>query len=159
MKYQAKSSLSSKIFYWILLLSCCMLFPWEALAQSEGWSNPKNISNSPGNSSNPSLSTDTTGNVHLVWIEEDEVDETAVMYTVLGEDGWGEPVDIFATGTDDPIGNAQILGNSLGYLHTILFWQGIRYSRAYAPEAGSAQNWLKPELLVVPVNNRATRSQ
>ena len=46
-----------------------------AVAQSGGWSEPLNISNTPGNSRYQEIAADAWGNVHVVWSED--------------EDGWG----------------------------------------------------------------------
>jgi hypothetical protein len=135
-----------------LLIGFFIFFNRSALAQSEGWSNPVNISNSAGNSSSPSLAVDAAGNVHLVWIEETEDERQVVMYTTLGEDGWREANDIFISNGSKPIQNVQLLGDSLGNLHIFFYWQGIQYSRAYAPEAGSARSWSIPQTLIPEEN-------
>lgn len=133
-----------------LVIFGCSLLCLKALAQAGSWSNPVNISESAGNSSFPSLTVDAFGNVHLVWIEEIGPDEVVVMYTSLNENGWSDPIDIFASSSVDPIRDVQLLGDSSGNLHIFLYWQGIRYSRADAMEAGSARSWLSPEMLVQP---------
>ncbi len=142
----------NKVFLIVWLLSCSFLLSLKALAQEGGWSSPINISNSPGTSSSPSLAVDAWGNVHLVWIEEIEPDDVVVMYTTLHENGWSEPIDIFASSRYDPIQNVQLMGDSRGNLHILHAWQGIQYSKAFAPEAGSARNWLSPVMLVPPEN-------
>ncbi len=152
MKKVIKLARSSMGFLGVFLTFCCCLFPLSALAQDEGWSNPINISNSPGNSSFPSLAVDSAGNVHLVWIEEVEAELPIVLYTSLQEGTWSESIDIFASGSYDPIQNVQLLGDSQGNLHIFLTWKGIQYSKANASEAGSARSWLPPELLVPPTN-------
>ena len=55
-----------------------MILPLRVSAQSSDWSEPLNISNSPGQSIDQSLTVDPSGVVHLVWVEEVEQDTSVI---------------------------------------------------------------------------------
>jgi hypothetical protein len=122
-------------------------------AQESGWSNPLNLSNTPTNSSLPSLAADSFGNVHIVWIEEVEPGFTVVLYSRLDKDRWSVPVDIFSTNNEGTVNNPLLLADSTGKLHIFFSRNGIQYSWVYADQAGSALNWQPVDTVVRPLTN------
>jgi hypothetical protein len=111
---------------------------------SGNWSEPVNLSNSDGESNFPSITSDPSGVVHLVWNEEIASGENVIQYSRLENTFWTEPTDIMV----DARGATSIASDDQGYLHMAwLGTGGIYYSKAFAPFAKSARAWSTPQLL------------
>ena len=155
-----KGSRSSSIFriflisgVFVILISLLRTFNAQSQSVGGNWSRPINLSDSEGQSSSPSITADPSGMVHLVWNEEVNADEKVILYSRLGNGTWSAPVDVFVNASGAPI----IASNSQGYLH--LVWSGAGgylYSKVYAPLAGSAHYWSKPQVLVPSENYLGT---
>ncbi len=101
----------------------------------------------------PSLAADPSGVVHLVWEEEINPGEFAMLYSKLEGGQWSDPIDIHVATDMGSIDAPVLLSDSQGVLHLVFSanQEGILYSSAFAPDAGSANGWSSPVTLVPPV--------
>ncbi len=132
---------------WAVVVSFLCTGP--AVAQSGGWSEPINISNTPGNSRYPEIAADAWGNVHVVWSEDEDGQGwgESIYYTMWNGEAWTESVDIFYTPPAAHI--PAVAADSLGYVHVV--WNAnntTRYSRARIGDGPwSAAAWSRPQIL------------
>jgi hypothetical protein len=136
----------------LLILAFNMIGVSKVQGQDFNWSQPLNISNTETHSTGPSLVTDSTGELHLVWLEDIESDFNLIMYSHKDRRGWTAPVDIFSSDQDKNITAPSLAIDQNGYLHIAFLGDGISYSQAYAPLANSARNWSTPTILY-PLEN------
>lgn len=134
----------------LLLLSLAfgLLTRRSARAQSSGWSAPVNLSQSETNSGSPSVAVDPAGTLHVVWSEETEDGRAFIRYSSLQDGAWSAANEIVASPYSEVADYPSLAADSQGYLH--LVWRGdatLYYSRAYAPLAGLAQSWSRPQAL------------
>ncbi|MCB0164424.1 MAG: exo-alpha-sialidase [Anaerolineae bacterium] len=126
--------------------------PISAQAEENGWTKPIIIFDvdNQGTIFTPTLSTDQTGTVHLVWRVVLEDGEQLIYYMRKDKNGWSEPLDIVA---DQSAIYPNLAADSTGYLN--LLWQGpnnqLLYSQARADDPITAHSWSKP--MVVDITN------
>jgi hypothetical protein len=150
-----KISPSTKLnLFWVGALLFFLFQPGEgttlAVAQvgAGGWGAPVNLSNSETVSSTPSIAVDPAGGVHVVWSEETEDERAFIRYATLQDGAWSAANEIVSSPYYQVADYPSLAADSQGYLH--LVWRGdatLYYSRAYAPLAGSALNWSRPQAL------------
>ncbi len=132
-----------------------MILPHSTLAntiQNYGWSKPLNISNSPVNSSSPSITSDLSGVVHLVWVEN-VPEQNYIQYTSFKDGEWDSSIDIVTAQSGIQIRDTSFQCDTRGYLHLVYLGNGIQYTQAYSPLAHSARYWKAPLIIIPPVNN------
>jgi hypothetical protein len=132
----------------VILISVVLFIPSHA--QSDQWSVPINISNTPNGSWFPSLVVDNMGNVHVVWCETQwdkfQVGTEYLFYSQRNSQGWTQPNDLVAA--SDTIKRNSIAVDTLGNLYlTFLeddpprYGRGIYFGRAPVNTAYSAASW------------------
>jgi hypothetical protein len=111
------------------------------------WSNPIKVSDSPGNSINPSISGLGQGILHIVWQDETDGD-FEIYYKKREQDGTWNP-DTQLTYTNEDCENPSIIGGDGGY---ILSWQDWReadseiyWKLSYSTEQKITFNTLRDE--------------
>lgn len=123
------------------------------------WSEPFNVSHSPGDSSDPVMVADRTGLVHLFWSERsgEEVTGTglrahgnAIVYGRWMAGEWTEPNDVLVSPDGGEIWQPVVAVDDVGILH--LLWASepggrLYYSQARVAESLSAQGWTAPVTL------------
>lgn len=142
------------------LISCITLVFANAritsvFSQEGDWSNPINISNSSSDSYSPSIAADPEGGVHLIWVEIIENNSSLIMYSQFKNGYWSQPVDIFLSSRISAVSEPSLVCDSHGFLHLAYFANGIEYSTAFAPQAGAAPGWTRPQTLVSLANYMA----
>jgi hypothetical protein len=152
---------------WLLVVvafSLCFNVGQLASAQDESpgvrqWAQPTNISQSPGDSSDPAMVADRAGMVHLFWSERfgDEIDSrgqrihgNTLMYSRWRDGEWSTPNDVLVSPDGSEIWQPAVVVDQFGVLHVI--WASapggrLYYSHAPVAQALSAQGWLVPKLL------------
>jgi hypothetical protein len=121
--------------------------------QDPTWGQPVNVSNSPAQSGLPSLAVDPSGRVHVIWSERTADDESWLWYVHGQRGSWSEANDVLLTPGGETATAPVLAADRQGNLHVA--WLGgasVYYSRAYAPGAGSAQAWWRPQHLVTSQN-------
>lgn len=147
---------------WAVLLISILLaiIPTTSSAQSASgdWSAPLNLFATTGRASEVEVVSDPSGTVHVFWAyEAPEAEESgshqAIYHTSHTDGFWSSAVDVLVSPGDRVARMHSVVSDEGGYLH--IAWSGgngIYYSRAYAPKAGSAQGWSPPTSLVSGVN-------
>lgn len=138
---------------WIILLVASGI-PVQAQSEAPGWTPPINLFETEGRASEAEVIADPFGVVHVFWAygapnAEDEGSAQAIYYTQLQNSSWSKPVDVLISPGGRVARMPAVAVDADGYLHVV--WSGsnaIFYSRAYAPEAGSASGWTSPEALI-----------
>jgi hypothetical protein len=131
-----------------ILIGTMLFIPSHA--QSDWWSTPINISDTPNGSWFPDLAVDNMGNVHVVWCEtewdEFQTGTEYLFYSQRNSQGWTQPNDLVAASRW--IHRSSIAVDTLGNLYlTFLEDNPPRYGRGvyfgYAPvnTAYSAASW------------------
>lgn len=146
---------------WFMLAALLLLVPLPALAQGQAprvasWSEPVNISQSIGDSSDPTIVADSTGAVHLLWSEKfgEETDGqgqrihgNTLMYSRWDNGMWSTPIDVLVSPDGGEVWQPVAATDKFGGLHVI--WASmpggkLYYSHAVAEQASSAQGWVAP---------------
>jgi hypothetical protein len=142
------------------LLAICMLMigvllpASAARAQSGGWQQPIQLSETGRFSWFPDVTTDASGRVHIVWSSAESRYDN-VMYTTRldaagGSDSWSRPVDVAAFRQGDLGESAAtrpgIVVDKLGNLHlTYTDYGEIFHSKVFQDIAVSPQAWSEPQ--------------
>lgn len=141
-----------KLFVLIFFLISVIASTAWSFNQAQPWSAPLNISQTSTESINPTLATDATGTLHVVWTETLNLEgrtEYSLVYSSMAQGLWSDPIDIVFTSGE--VSNEPSLGiDGQDVLH--LVWQAgfqdrLYYSQVQAIDAGSARNWSKPALV------------
>jgi hypothetical protein len=151
------------LFLGIFILVLILPSGPNAQAQSSDiiWSQPINVSNSPGlTSTDVFLLGDPGGKAHLFWGEKKSDipgnQPDTLMYTAWDGNTWARPIDIFFSPISDgtPIAAyPRAIMDDRGYIHLIWLTQpnfprySLNYSVAYAPRASDAHAW-KPKVVL-----------
>jgi hypothetical protein len=157
MKIVSRASAAALLSIFLVALGTNLI----GLAQTETWSEPVNISNTPSDSWFPDLVVDNRSNVHVVWCETvrpegiGQLLDEKVYYTVWDGYGWSEPNDLVP-------GNPDINRNALaidGFDNLYLTFRygvtggiGTVFMRAPADQAWSAAAWTAPHRVDVRAN-------
>lgn len=136
----------------LLVILIFVLDPIEIQGQQlpPGWSAPVNISMTATQSNTPTLAADPEGHLHVVWSEEVEQGQGQLLYSHWSpQDGWSPPLDVvLQPGGGVPVFPVLACGPD-GTLSLIWVGNGtVFYSKAYAPQAYSANSWTKPLNLI-----------
>lgn len=126
------------------------------------WSPPRNISQTRTSISRyPDLTVDRTGRLHLTWVEHTKIEEqglkdvehgadytvqeSLLMYTTLGDDGWTAPFDLAYNPTSDFL-IPTVASDAAGRVHIIYWDNGAHFHIASQPLAASdsAALWSGP---------------
>jgi hypothetical protein len=134
----------------LLTLLGLVVGPAGTYAQTEEWSTPINLSNTPSKSWIPAVTADSAGNVHVVWgewLDKDDGDwGDAIFYTMWDGESWSEPNDILITPNGTLADLPAIAADSQGRLHVV--WEaqsGIYYSQAWVQDGPwQASAWSAP---------------
>lgn len=136
---------------WLLLVT-----GWSGNAQNvqdPTWNSPVNLSNSPTLSDTPSLAVDPSGMVHVVWSERTTDDRSSLWYVHGQRDSWSAPIDVLLTPGGATATLPTLAADEQGNLHVAWLGGGrVYYSQAYAPAAGSAKGWSRPQYLLTAQN-------
>lgn len=125
----------------------------DTTAAVRAWSEPLNISQSFGDSADPTIVADNTGVVHLFWSEQsgEEVDRrgqrihgNTLMYSRWENGEWLSPIDVLVSPDDGEIWQPVAAVDKFGILH--LVWASapsgrLYYSHAPAVDAVTARGW------------------
>jgi hypothetical protein len=144
----------------MLALVAALLMPGVVSAQTTagGWSQPENVFETEGRASEVEVAADASGVVHVFWAygapgAEESGEVEAIYYAWLENGRWSEPVDVLVSPGGRVARFHSVVVDPSGYLHVV--WSGgnaLYYSRAFAPEAGSALSWTEPAALVSGVS-------
>jgi hypothetical protein len=123
-------------------------------AAQGAWSPPLNLFETAGRASEAEVVADRSGAVHVFWAyaaptPQGSEGAQAIYYARLQDGAWSEPVDVLVSPGARVARMPSVASDDAGYLHVV--WSAsdaIYYSRAYAPEAGSARGWTWPTPLV-----------
>jgi len=140
-----------------------MLVSWGAAgvsAQTESWTKPVNISNTPNGSWFPDLAVDSLGNVHVVWCETTSLEgggmKEQVYYSMWDGRTWSTPNDIVPPSADiirnaiatDAFDNLNLLFGGSVYRNLSI------YHTQASPESGwLATSWSEPRLVSINGNS------
>jgi hypothetical protein len=139
----------------ILIIAAFSLLNIEVcLAQNGGtsWSIPENISNTPSDSTYPTIVADSFGRVHVFWTENFVEYGNVIYYTRLDGDSWSKPVDILISpqGVGTKAEQTAVVAGSDDRIHLVFVggWNGqLYYSSADLIGAGNPRAWKKPVLI------------
>jgi hypothetical protein len=144
-----------KLIFIMMVVWAALGVGGEARAQETGWTEPRMLYQSLYHVTNPLVTADAEGVVHVFWVEQADVgNEQEVVPTVfhisLDEDGWNKPASVLLTPGGGSISGVEVASDLAGRLH--LIWQGpnnaLYYSQAEAAEAHDARSWSEPKILV-----------
>lgn len=141
----------------VLLVLAFALLPQRAAAQAQpGWSDPINLSQTPGAaSSNPRVLADPTGGVHVFWVEDFGANPRGadtIMYARHDGQGWSAPVDILVATGGEIVGLGGRALTAAGELAIAWHDQShVYYGRAAPGEAGDARAWRTDVVYAGPV--------
>lgn len=144
---------------WLLLSVSSVSLAQDGSPGVRDWSQPINISQSPGDSADPTMVADNAGTVHLFWSErfEDESDHrgprihgNTLMYSHWRNGEWSAPNDVLVSPDEGEIWQPAAAVDKFGVLHII--WASapggrLYYSHAAVEQAPSARSWLAPTQL------------
>lgn len=136
------------IFKYIIsiLLLITVIFPVQLSAQPGNWSDPVNISNTPGGSILPDMAIGAEEYIHVVWSDDSRLENVwmdDILYTYFDGYIWAEPEQISAYDTTYSY-NPRIAMDSQGYPHVV--WN----HRSIFPDADiyyttlTDSGWLEP---------------
>lgn len=140
------------------LIVLILVAPSQALSatsvfQAQQWTPPLNLFETEGRASEAVVVADPFGVIHVFWgygapgYEEDGSAQS-IYYTRQQDGAWSEPVDVLVSPGGRVARMHSVAAASDGVLHIV--WSGgnaLFYSRAYAPEAGTAGGWTAPAAL------------
>jgi hypothetical protein len=147
----------------ILIGSLLLGLSWAAsqhtFAQRNGWSEPVNISQNPTGSWFPDLAVDSQGNVHVIWCDTYNLEESGhdqVFYSMWDRHTWSTPNDIVPPSADI-IRNA-ITTDAFDNLHLLIGGSVYRTLSIYYTQIPSVSGWLakswsEPRLMSVSGNS------
>jgi len=144
---------------WLIILSLSLVLTIlvgamssiSSHAQSDRWSVPINVSNTPNGSWFPDLAVDNVGNVHVVWCEtewnEDQQSTEHLFYSRLNSQGWTQPNDLVAASLGG-IRRNSIAVDTQGSLYLTFLdddpsrgTRGIYFGHAPVNKAHSVRSW------------------
>jgi len=144
----------------MLALAAALLTLSAVSAQSAApaWSQPENVFETEGRASEAEVVADASGVVHVFWAygapgNEEAGEAEAIYYARLENGRWSAPVDVLLSPGGRVARMHSVVVDPSGFLHVV--WSGgnaLFYSRAFAPEAGSALSWSEPAALVSNVS-------
>lgn len=137
-----------------LLFLSLSLVPLATAAQSlpGHWTSFEQISHPAPYASEPKITADIAGQLHVVWTERDEAGMNAIVYTRWRDGKWTDPLDIMVTPGVNDAWAVDIEADPGGLLH--LIWVGqntLYYSHASIRDAHIAPGWLPPMKLAYGV--------
>jgi hypothetical protein len=112
------------------------------------WANPIKISNNNKFAYTPFLVSDSAGNLHVVWsqndqeLKEEDLDLDTIYYATNSYGDWSLPVDIFVAKDNGQARVTRLRIDQNDRLHVL--WVGrpnILYANAYVLEAGNLKSW------------------
>jgi len=141
-----------------IVFCCCLVSPAPTQAQAAGWTDPWKIFETEGRASEAEIVGDPSGVVHVFWAygapgNEDSGTGQAIYYARKHDGAWSEPVDVLVSPGGRGARMHAVAVDIAGYLHVV--WSGgdaLYYSRAFAPEAGSATGWTSTKALISGVS-------
>lgn len=145
-----------KVVFQLLIFTALLLpVPFQVsslvvLAQAGQWAPPLNLFETEGRASEAEVVADSAGTVHVFWAygapgAEESGNTQAIYYARKDQTGWSTPLDILVSPGGREARFHSVTIDKAGFLHIV--WSGgaaLYYSRAYAPEAGSATAWTAP---------------
>ncbi len=150
----------SWIACWMSSLLFALAWPTAVRADTSvtQWIGPETVSRPGFFSRSPTLVSDPSGGMHLLWVEsKDPVEESAgdlaivdaLMYACWAGAGWTEPADILVSPDGSAIWQAFAAADSRGRLHLLLSVAsgGLYYTSAPVGDAWQAVAWAPFALL------------
>jgi len=133
----------------------------KGMEKGSDWTEPMNLSQTPGAvSRQPVITVDSTGRVHAVWVEDDQLEasgggsvqkgasfhsiESEVMYATWYDGAWSKPVDIIFDHAE--INWPTLVADNAGELHLVYWSRGQLFytnSKPYG-QSVSARFWKTP---------------
>jgi hypothetical protein len=138
------------LLVFVLYLSTSLPAVGQSQEDTTLWDTPTNLFETTGRASEAEVVTDQSGIVHVFWAygapgDEDLANTQSIYYTRYKNNAWSVPIDVLVSPENRSARMQSVVADNQGYLHIV--WSGgnaLFYSRAFAPEAGSAMGWSTP---------------
>lgn len=139
----------------IFIATCLMALVIPVLAQSGdlSWTTFEQLSSPAPYVSEPKITTDLAGNLHVFWTQKDESGYGVIYYSRYTDGVWSTPVDVLFSPEGEVAWIMDVEVDQAGYLHALFVSNNniLYHSSAHITQASIVHAWAEPSPLAFGV--------